>query len=85
MIMFLVENCYIFTWKINFFQEWQNVAEMFHALRVDVLDAAGCRRARLGQHVDGEVREAGLSANAGLVGETVLEEFPALSCDWISA
>jgi hypothetical protein len=61
------------------------VAEMFHALRVDVLDAAGRRRAWLGQHVDGEVREAGLAANAGLVGETVLEEFPALSCDWISA
>jgi len=83
--MFSIENCWTFTWKINFFQEGQNVAEMFHALRVDVLDAAGRRRAWLGQHVDGEVREAGLAADAGLVGETVLEEFPALSCDWISA
>ncbi len=85
MIMFLIEHCCIFTWKINFFQEWQNVAEMFHALRVDVLDAAGRRRAWLGQHVDGEVREAGLSADTGFIGETVFEEFPALSCYRISA
>ena len=58
---------------------------MFHSLSVDVLDAAGRRRSRLGQHVDRQVRDRSLAADGRLVREAVLEELPALSGDRIPA
>ena len=66
--------------EVHLLQVRQHMAEMFHTLRVYVLDASRCWRSGLVEHVDGEMSDAGLAADHGLVGDAVLEKLPTLRC-----